>query len=222
MRVVAGHYRPNEKPLLAHLVGVASILASCGAGSTIVAAGLLHGVYQQGEFGDASRGASELKRREVRRAVGAACEELVARYASCQWTVATIENLLSRSANLPAIDSAIALMKLADTLEDHHELGFEYSPENSWPDAPGARHQWLAAMIQLAAALGHRHLAAELAQASSADGRQVPEFLQTDHRRSFAVAPMSHSMRTRVRLGRLYRLMRDCVLQASPRGKKAA
>jgi hypothetical protein len=50
----------------------------------------------------------------------------------------------------------------------------------------------------------------------------VPEFLRTLHRGSFAVAPMSHGVRTSVRLGQLYRLMRDCVLQAAPLGKKAA
>lgn len=216
MRVVPGHYRPNEKPLLAHLIGVASILASCGAPSTIVSAGLLHSVYNDGEFGDGSRGTSEDKRREVRRAVGAACAELVARYASFPWSVASLENFLARAPNLPAIDAAVALMKLADTLENYHESGIEYSPVESSPDA---RRTWLDAAARLAGALGHDPLAAELAQLRRADDGRVPEFLQTGHRGSFAVAPMSHGVRTKVRLGMLYRLMRDRV---RPAGRSAA
>lgn len=222
MRVVAGHYRANEKPFLSHLVGVASILASCGAPSTIVSAGLLHAVYHHGEFGDGSRGMREDKRRKVRRAVGAACEELVVRYASWQWSVASLENLAARAPKLPAVDAAVALMKLADTLEDFHELGTEYAPVKSWPDSPGARRAWFDAAVKLALALGHDRLAAELAQPLGADGGRVPEFLQTDHPDSFAVAPKSHGVRTTVRLGMLYRLIRDSLLQARPSGRKAA
>jgi (p)ppGpp synthase/HD superfamily hydrolase len=221
MRVVAGHYRPNEKPELAHLVGVASILAACGAPSTLVSAGLLHGVYHQGEFGDGSRGASEEKRREVRRAVGAACEELVARYAAFPWTAASLETFAASAAGLPAVDAAVALMKLADTLEDHHELGIEYSTVKSSTLKP-AHHEWLQATVKLARAMGQEVLAAELAAALSAGGRPVPECLQTLHRGSFALAPMSHGVRTSVRLGKLYRLMRDRVLPAARIEKRAA
>jgi (p)ppGpp synthase/HD superfamily hydrolase len=222
MRVVAGQYRPNEKPLVAHLVGVASILAYCGAPPTVVSAGLLHAVYHHGEFGDGSRGTSEDKRREVRRAVGAACEELVARYASLPWNLETLEAMLARAPGLPAIDAAVALMKLADTLEDFHELGREYAPAEFRPERLDEERRWLELSGRLAQALGYEPLAAELAQVRQTEPAVVPAFLQTDHRDSFAVAPMSHGMRTTVRLGMLYRLMRDGLRHARPLGRKAA
>ncbi len=66
MTIFAGHYRPNHKSFLAHLVGTASILAAHDADATIVAAGLLHSAYSHGEFGDGSRGMTAAKRRTVR------------------------------------------------------------------------------------------------------------------------------------------------------------
>jgi (p)ppGpp synthase/HD superfamily hydrolase len=222
MRVVAGHYRANEKPFVAHLVGVASILASCGAPPTVVSAGLLHAVYRHGEFGDGSRGASEDKRREVRRAVGAACEELVARYAACRWSLEMLQDLLARAPGFSPIEAAVALMKLADTLEDFDDRGHEYAPVETPPEPPAAERQRLELSARLAAALGCNRLSAELAQLGPEVVPTVPAFLQTDHPDSFAVAPMSHGMRTTVRLGMLYRLMRDGVRHARQLGRKAA
>jgi (p)ppGpp synthase/HD superfamily hydrolase len=220
MRVVAGHYRPSEKPFLAHLVGVASILAECGAPATVVAAGLLHGVYNQGEFGDGSRGASEEKRRHVRRAVGAASEELVARYAATHWTVEGLERLAARAGHPAEIDAAVTLVKLADTLEGCLDLGMHYAPEQSWPG--GDRRAWFEAAVRLAEALGHEKLAVQLSAALASHESAVPGVLQTDHEGSFAVAPMSHGMRTTVRLGQFYRQMRDRVLSVRTSDRKAA
>ena len=55
VRLFAGHFRGNGKPFLAHLVGVASILAEHGHPIELVTAGLLHSVYSFGEFGDGTR-----------------------------------------------------------------------------------------------------------------------------------------------------------------------
>ena len=48
MRIFSGQFRPNNKPFLMHLVGVASILASIRQPSYVVAAGLLHSAYALG------------------------------------------------------------------------------------------------------------------------------------------------------------------------------
>src|SRR6059058_2198532 len=69
MRLFAGHFRPNHKPFLAHLVGTASILAAHGGDSRLVAAGLLHSAYSHGEFGDGSRAMTAAKRRTLHRAI---------------------------------------------------------------------------------------------------------------------------------------------------------
>ena len=67
MKIFAGHFRPNRKPFLSHLVGVGSILATHGGEASVVAAGMLHSAYSHGEFGDGGRGMTSAKRQEVRR-----------------------------------------------------------------------------------------------------------------------------------------------------------
>ena len=48
MRLFAGYYRPNNKPFIMHLVGVASILANVRQPPFMIAAGLLHSAYSLG------------------------------------------------------------------------------------------------------------------------------------------------------------------------------
>ncbi len=48
----SGAYQADGRPFTAHVVSVASILALIGMPSTIVAAGLIHNVYGNGDFGD--------------------------------------------------------------------------------------------------------------------------------------------------------------------------
>src|SRR5438067_10245267 len=121
MSLFAGHFRPNHKPFLAHLVGTASILATHGADSTTVAAGLLHSAYSHGEFGDGSRGMTSAKRRTVRRAVGDPCESLIARYTSFRWQLSEIAALAAGADQLPALDRTVLFIRLTDVLEDHLE-----------------------------------------------------------------------------------------------------
>lgn len=210
MQVVAGHFQASEKPLLAHLVGVASILAAHGAHATIVSAGLLHSVYQHGDFGDGGSGIIETRRRTVRRAVGAASEQLVAAYAVVEWNVQCLANLLARGRNLAPVEEAIALIKLADLLEKsaHVEL----------VEGPGDVILPLAS--QLAGALGHGGLSQELSAAATA--RPLPEYLLPARENAFAVAPMSHVVRPGVRLVRWLHGMRELLPTGGGLLKRAA
>ena len=61
----SGQYRGSGKPFVAHLVGTASILAATKASATVVAAGLLHAAYDQGDFGLGLLGRHPNKRREL-------------------------------------------------------------------------------------------------------------------------------------------------------------
>lgn len=56
----------------------------------VIAAGLLHAAYIYGEYGTDERGITEVKREQVRRAVGAETEELIARYTALKWNNQTI------------------------------------------------------------------------------------------------------------------------------------
>src|SRR5262249_37248363 len=73
-------FRANGKPFIAHLVGTASILAAAGARPEIVAAGLLHAVYDNGDFPDSVGSATESHRRIVRAGAGPEIEALVDAY----------------------------------------------------------------------------------------------------------------------------------------------
>src|SRR5204862_6114500 len=80
-RLYPGYYQGDGKPFVAHGVGVASILADLGQPASIVALGLLHGIYGNDDFGDgAERGVTPFRRRLVRAEEGADLEELVFRF----------------------------------------------------------------------------------------------------------------------------------------------
>ncbi len=80
MRLFSGQFRANEKPQLAHLIGVASILASQQAEGRIVAAGMLHTAYSHGEWGDTLRGRTDEKAAQICDVAGVATEALVSCY----------------------------------------------------------------------------------------------------------------------------------------------
>jgi hypothetical protein len=210
MQVVAGHFQASEKTLLAHQVGVASILAAHGGRVTIVSAGLLHSVYRQGDFGDGGSGLLENHRRTVRRAVGSACEQLVAAYAAADWSIAGLETLLGKSRHLAAVEQAIALIKLADLLEK--------TPDVDPAEGPASVMVPLA--IRLATALGHDGLARELSEA--AVSKPLPDFLLPARTNAFAVAPMSHAMRAGVRVVRWLHSIRELLPLGSGLPKRAA
>jgi (p)ppGpp synthase/HD superfamily hydrolase len=210
MPIFAGHFRPNHKPFLAHLVGVASILAAHGADSTTVAAGLLHSAYSHGEFGDGSREMTPRKRRQVCRAVGAPCEAIVAHYACLSWCLPKIVARSTGVEHLSAADRTVTLVKLADVLEDHLDRGMQYSPNKRLAGHAETQLECRDALVKLAASLGHHALAANLqCTLDPSDAPRVPDFLRGVQPGSFVVAPVSHRMRTTVRLGRLYRRWRS-------------
>ena len=153
MTVFAGHYRPNHKSFLAHLIGTASILAAHGADTTIVAAGLLHSAYSHGEFGDGSRGMTAAKRQTVRRASGDPCEALIARYTTMRWKLPETIALAAGAEQLSDLDRTVALMKLADVLEDHLERGMAYSPNKQLPGGSDADWAWREAFVGVATSL---------------------------------------------------------------------
>jgi (p)ppGpp synthase/HD superfamily hydrolase len=205
----AGHYRPNHKTFVAHLVGAASILAAHGAESSTVAAGLLHSAYSHGEFGDGSRGMTASKRQTVRRSVGDHSESLIARYTALRWTLSELIALTARAGRLPAVERSVAFIKLADVLEDHLDRGMEYSPNKQLPGGDDANNTWRDTFVDVANALGHDSLAAELRIAlGPTHERPLPAFLVGDKPASYVMAPISHRMRTTVRLGKTVRRWR--------------
>jgi (p)ppGpp synthase/HD superfamily hydrolase len=122
-------FRASGKPFIAHLVGTASILAAAAARVEVVAAGLLHAVYDQGDFADSVGSATAEHRRIVRDCTGAEIEELVAAYHRLRWKSAAAESLL-QAETIPRDTRDVLLMRLANELEDHVSLGMRLCSES--------------------------------------------------------------------------------------------
>lgn len=171
MRLFGNRFRSNGKPFICHLVGTASILAAHDPAPDLVIAGLLHATYMQGDFGGGARGATASRRTEVRAAAGEKAEALIAAYADLPWPLETGN-----------IDPALALMRLANEIEDHLDGAMAFgSKQARTPDDPIARR-----MIALGSSIGHSALADQLAQVI-AEQPAVPAGLRRSARESFSV-----------------------------------
>jgi (p)ppGpp synthase/HD superfamily hydrolase len=125
-RLFASAFRGCGKPFLAHLVGTASILASLRSAIEVVAAGLLHAAYTYGEFGTGVGGITPDKREGIRRVVGERAEELIARYTEFEWNERTIPAIHGRIDAMDPMEREVLLIRLANELEDHLDLGVLY------------------------------------------------------------------------------------------------
>jgi hypothetical protein len=124
MTLFVGSFRGSGKPLLAHLIGTASVLTAIGARTDVIAAGLLHAAYALGDFGEGRFGMTERKRGIVRAAVGPDIECLVAHYTQFAWTpqrIATLRETMCR--DLSEADRDALTIRLCNELEDYHDYG---------------------------------------------------------------------------------------------------
>jgi (p)ppGpp synthase/HD superfamily hydrolase len=218
MRLFTGCFRRCGKTFISHLVGTASILADLHTEAPIVAAGLLHSAYSHGEFGTGARGASEAKRRQVRLVVGERAEVLVARYTSMPWHGEAIPD---PHQNLPAVGSIereLLLMRLANELEDHLDLGGLYSGETR--RRREIIQSYLFLCTGMAERLGYPELSTALSRAfEDTLSVELPEDLQQENENltnkeavgligwnsCFLLPPATHSLRLKVRLRRILR-----------------
>jgi hypothetical protein len=150
----AGHARATGKPFLAHLVGTASVLVSLRAAPEIVAAGLLHAAYEQGDFG-LTRWRD--RRDKVKRAIGTGAEGFVHQYEKLGWRPPTIEALRNRFADLSPVERTLVLMRLANELDDNLDLAMNYCHA-----AKGGLRDYRDTFVEMARGLGQPALAAAL------------------------------------------------------------
>src|SRR5690349_15945772 len=108
MHLFAGRYRPDGKTFIAHLVGTAGI----------VAAGLLHAAYTEGDFGASPRSS----RQRVRKAAGSEAEGYVAAYAALRWSAEAVASLRAGLDDLDESGRCVLLIRLANELEDCLDL----------------------------------------------------------------------------------------------------
>ena len=192
MCLFTGCFRPSGKTFIAHLVGTASILSFIHLPAEVVAAGLIHAAYASCDFGNGEKGISDAKREQIRCAVGEQVEEYVARYKALKWNEHTIPDIRDRLDTLKPIDRNVLLIRLANELEEHLDLGLLYCGD-------GKHQQYINhsghLMVEMAEELGFPTLAIELARVfkETASG-EIPIELrnQTNQNSSFLIVPKSY------------------------------
>jgi hypothetical protein len=203
MHLCPASFRASGKPLLAHLVGTASILASVGQPVRVVTAGLLHAVYVFGDFGDASRGAGETRRVRVREEVGSEVEDLVFRYTHFDWNSRTIPGILHRVTSLSTVDREVLIIRLANELEDHLDCGVLYCGNGE------QRRAYILSplnkSVDMARMLGQTQLAEALEAAFQETlDADLPVALRNPHDFTFVQPPLSHRPRLKVAVRRYF------------------
>ncbi len=207
IQLFSGKYRANGKPFLAHLIGTAGILASLQAPVSVVGAGLLHAAYEHGDFGmlfPKSRRRDKL-RRESSRDV----EELVYRYSRLTWSAAVLPTLRREMPVMEPQQKNVALIGLANELEDSIDSGLLFSRELHEGQILAGSHA--DGLVELARDLGQPNLADLLARAAR-EYHVVPpppEVLRSPTSAPFTVVSPSYGLRASVRVGRfLFRISR--------------
>lgn len=109
-------YCPSGKTYLAHVVGVGSILGSLGLPINVVVAGLLHGVYECGDFGEGW--SLDRKKGLVQQTVGPQIDHDIGAYQDLEWTRFTIPVIRNSVTHLRSSDRDVLAMRLASELED--------------------------------------------------------------------------------------------------------
>jgi hypothetical protein len=189
----AGQLRPSGKTFVAHTVGTASALAAADARPDLVRAGLLHAAYTHGEFGDGRRGVSRSKRAAVRKVVGPVVEQLVADYTALGYTQAVVDDWTRRASALSAADRDQVVLRLANEVDDHADLGLRFCDRGP---AALSSDATFAALGDLAEEIGEPVLAELIRHASMAErDTPVPAVLRSEATRSWTVAPRSYRLR---------------------------
>ncbi len=199
MKIFSGQFRANEKPQLAHLTGVASILAALDSGGPVVAAGMLHTAYSHGDWGSGTRGRTDIKVREIIQVAGPDAEAVVACYQGQRYTAERIRGLRARVKDLSEVERNALLVELADVLEefDDGSIGYcdhvKHGPESGDPEAV------YDLTVNTAIALGYPELASHLADSlQRVSDQEVPAAAHTHLKHGNLQPPMSYRQKWRI------------------------
>jgi hypothetical protein len=190
----SGQYRASSKTFVAHLCGTASIVDTAGGTVDETLAALLHAAYDQGDFGDGRAPRTPSKCAEMRDAIGADAEALVAQYSDWPWRT-RLAALLDGGPDVFADwERAVAFLRLANEVEERVDGADDYAPEHAVFVFP------LDDVVRCARLLGREALVAVADDVARANPvRDAPADLQTTTYASGPVAPRSMSTRLWVR-----------------------
>jgi len=191
----SGFHRPSGDPLLAHLVGTASILVELRRPTDTIIAGLLHAAYPNGDFGVVASGPTSRNRARVRQVIGADAERYVYEFAATGWNEKSVARIHRALPTLTEIEREVATIRLANALDDCLDRPY-VSGEAARYDR-GVLSVW-PLLVEMAEALGHGVLATELQRRR--DAAELPALPSRDG--VFHVAPASYRLRWRIALAR--------------------
>ena len=191
MRLFTGQFRASGKTFIAHLIGTASLLAKLSTAPQIVITGLLHSVYEYGNFFFESD--VEKRRTLVREIVGESIETLIWAYNAFKWQDGTIEDTYSRFNRLSQLERDVFLIRLVNELEEFIDGSIGYCGNIKYEFCCGVMTRQNVKLVEMANALGFPQLASAIASVP----QMIPNmprrlFAQLDVDRSFFVAPSSH------------------------------
>ncbi len=197
MLLFSGRFQPSGKTLISHGVGTASILTSLRLPGEVVAAGLIHNAYLNGDFGDGKRFISKSKREYVRHAVGEEIEQYVARFATLKWKPENISAIRDKVNELNPVDRNTVLIRLADHLEHLLDLDVLY-----YKDIGRKRYTTDTRIVEeVAESLGFPNLSAEIKQSyAETTLAKIPVEFTPLHSESFVIPPQSYRKRLSVLL----------------------
>lgn len=129
-QLYAGVFQSNGKEILAHVIGTASILASLKAPPHIVAAGLLHNVYDGGNFGDGQNGITPARQAYLQGAVGDTIENLLENFLKFDWSPKVFCTIRDQFPQYDETKRTVLLLRITEHLEHNLDHGTElYSKE---------------------------------------------------------------------------------------------
>lgn len=189
-------YQADGRPFTAHVVSVASILALIGMPSNIVAAGLIHNVYGNGDFGDGRHsGITIERRRRVRDAVGEDIERCVHRFSELR-LVDDLQAVRQQMGALSDRDRMILAIELADILDKYADLSLLYFGSCDWVTCFVDAHEQ--ELIDIGHELGQPVLADALKQAiARVRTSQVPTALRSTPERKYLYTLVPPSLMVR-------------------------
>jgi hypothetical protein len=220
----SGAYQADGKPFVTHVVSVASTMALLGQPSALVAAALLHNVYNNADFGDGRRGnVSEKRRDRVREAVGGEVESLICSFSELR-IERHLDELLPCINELDARKRALLVMDLADLLEKHLDQGVLYFGQYRWVTEFSL--QRTDDLVRLAGALGQPVLGEALRRAiETVRNGAVPEVLRSSEDRKYLhyLPPLSYRRKwpivlQQVRYTPVYRWLKEIMRRLDLRG----
>lgn len=177
-----GLCRASGRPFLCHVVATASILAAHGAPVTMISAGLMHALYEQGALGRIPRAFDQTLRADVKARFAAEVDNILFQYYCLEAGRAQWRNADPSRCEL-TVGKAI-LLRAANDLDEY--LSGEYAFSKKTPDRSIERSgNYAVSVLEL---LGYGRLASELTTASLDGAVATAPDLMMEREGSFAIA----------------------------------